>query len=84
MKKMPWMRNQLFLFPVHLHQMKAVFAVLVKESVEIESVLEADILCNHVSKRPRDKQPIFDSYDDDKISLPGLDLERQPMFDNEE
>jgi hypothetical protein len=55
-----------------------------KESAEIESVLEADILCSHVSKNPRYEQHIFDSYDDDKIFLPGLNLERQPMFNNEE
>jgi hypothetical protein len=55
-----------------------------KESAEIESVLEADTLCNPVSKNPRYEQPIFDSYDDDKILLPGLNLERQPVFNNEE
>jgi hypothetical protein len=64
--------------------MKAVFAVLVKESVEIESVLEDDILCNTVSKNPRYEQPNFDSYDDDKILLPGLNLERKHVFNNEE
>jgi hypothetical protein len=53
---------------------------LSKESAEIESVLEADILCSPVSKNPRYEQPIFDSYDDDKILLPGLNLERQPVF----
>jgi hypothetical protein len=47
-----------------------------KESAEIEYVLEADTLCNPVSKKPRYEQPIFDSYGDDKILLPGLNLER--------
>jgi hypothetical protein len=27
MKKIPWMRNQFFLFPIHLHLMKTVFDV---------------------------------------------------------
>jgi hypothetical protein len=57
---------------------------LSKESVEIASVLEGDILCIHVSKNPRYEQPTFDSYDDDEIFLPGLDLERKPVFSNEE
>jgi hypothetical protein len=54
-----------------------------KEDAETESILEADTLCNPVSKNPRYEQPIFDSYDD-KISLPGLNLERQLVFNNEE
>jgi hypothetical protein len=49
---------------------------LSKESAEIEFVLEADVLCSPVSKKPRYEQPIFDSYDDDEILLPGLNLER--------
>jgi hypothetical protein len=57
---------------------------LSKESAEIEFFLEADTLCSPVSKKPRYEQPIFDSYDDDKILLPGLNLERQPVFNNEE
>jgi hypothetical protein len=32
----------------------------------------------------RYEQPIFESYGDDKIFLPGLNLERQPSFNNEE
>jgi hypothetical protein len=47
---------------------------LSKESAEIESVLEADILCSPVSKKTRYEQPTFDSYDDDEIVLHGLDL----------
>jgi hypothetical protein len=57
---------------------------LSKESAKIESVLEADILCNPVSKNPRYEQPILDSYDDDKILLPGFNLERKLVFNNEE
>jgi hypothetical protein len=50
-----------------------------KESVEIESVLEVDILCSSVSKKPRYEQPIFDSYDDDRYCFLG-----KPVFNNEE
>jgi hypothetical protein len=47
---------------------------LSQESEKIESVLEVDIICNPVSKKPRYEQPIFDSYDEDNILLPGLNL----------
>jgi hypothetical protein len=57
---------------------------LSKESEETDSILEDGILCNHVPKNPRYEQSIFDSYDDDKILLPGLNLDRQPVFNNEE
>jgi hypothetical protein len=57
---------------------------LSKESAKIESVLEVDILCSPVSKKPRYEQPTFDSYDDDDIFLPGLNLERKLVFSNEE
>jgi hypothetical protein len=57
---------------------------LSKESEEIESVLEVDVLCSPVSKNPRYEQPSFDSYDDDNILLPRYNLERQPLFDNKE
>jgi hypothetical protein len=55
-----------------------------KESAEIEYVLEADILCNPIPEKPRYEQPIFDSYDGDKIFLSGLNLDKQPVFNNEE
>jgi hypothetical protein len=55
-----------------------------KENAEIEFVMETDTLYNHVSKRPRYEHPIFDSYGDDKIFIPRLNLERQPIFNNEE
>jgi hypothetical protein len=57
---------------------------LSQESAEIESVLEVDILCSPFSKNPRYEQPSFDSYDDNEILHPGLDLERQPVFSSEE
>jgi hypothetical protein len=57
---------------------------LSKESEKIDSGLEDDILCIPVSKNPKYEQPIFDSYDDDKVLLPGLNLKRKPMFNNEE
>jgi hypothetical protein len=50
---------------------------LSKESAETESILEVDILCNPISKKPIYDQPIFYLYNDDKIFLPGLNLERQ-------
>jgi hypothetical protein len=55
-----------------------------KESAEIESVLEADTLCNPISKNIRYEQLVFYSYDDDKILLPGLNHEREHVFNNEE
>jgi hypothetical protein len=55
-----------------------------KENAEFESVLEADTLYRLVSKRPRYEKPIFDSYGDEKIFLPGLNLERYHIFNNEE
>jgi hypothetical protein len=84
MKKIPWMRNQTFSLPCSSASDENCVCCLSKESVEIEYVLEVDILCSPVYKKPRYEQPIFDSYDDDKISLPGLNLERQPVFNNEE
>jgi hypothetical protein len=55
-----------------------------KENVEIESVMETGTLYNHVSKILRYEKPIFESYDNDKILLHGLNFERQPVFNNEE
>jgi hypothetical protein len=57
---------------------------LSKESVEIESVMEANILCIPISKNPRYEYPTFHSYDDDEILLPRLEIESQPVFSNEE
>jgi hypothetical protein len=57
---------------------------LSKESVEIEFFLEVDVLCSHGSKEPRYEKPYFDSYDDDEILLPRLNIERQHVFDNKE
>jgi hypothetical protein len=31
MNNIAWMRNQLFLFPVHLHQMKTLFVVSIRK-----------------------------------------------------
>jgi len=55
-----------------------------KENEEIESVLETNTLYNPVSKRPIYEKHIFESYGDDMILLPGLNLERKHVFNNEE
>jgi hypothetical protein len=83
-KKMSLDEESIFSLPCSSASDENCVCCLSKESVEIESVLEVDILCSPVSKKPRYEQPIFDSYDDDKILLPGLNLERQPVFNNEE
>jgi hypothetical protein len=57
---------------------------LSKESAEIEFVLESYILCRPVSKSPRYEKHIFESYDDDNIFLPVLNLERHHVIDNKE
>jgi hypothetical protein len=51
---------------------------LSKESAEIESVLEANIICNPISKKPRYEQ--F-SYDGQKIPL-GMSFKTPPLFDH--
>jgi hypothetical protein len=46
--------------------------------------LQDYFICILVSKNPRYEQSIFDSYDDDKILPPGLNIERKIVFNNEE
>jgi hypothetical protein len=76
MKNMPWMRNPVFSLPCSSASDENCVCCLHKESAEIEYILEVDTLCNHVSKNPRYEKPTFDSYDDDRIFLPRMNLER--------